>query len=191
MRYELRDYQRDAASEILKRLGRARRDWREDGDRTSFALSAITGSGKTVIATAVIEAFLYGSTDLGAERDPKVTFLWITDDPALNRQTKARMLDASELLNNWQMREVDEAFPDASLASGHVYFLNTQNFHIAPFISGLIDFNIFGYQLCKILIGSHAIYSKPGLFGFFGQSSDNIIGFITIGSYYRDIKTFY
>ena len=126
MRYELRDYQRDAASEILKRLTRARRDWREDGDRTSFALSAITGSGKTVIATAVIEALLYGSTDLGTQRDPKVTFLWITDDPALNRQTKARMLDASELLNNWQLREVDEAFPDASLAPGHVYFLNTQ-----------------------------------------------------------------
>ena len=105
---------------------RSRRDWREDGDRTSFALSAITGSGKTVIATAVIEALFFGSTDLDIERDPSVTFLWITDDPALNRQTKARMLDASELLNNWQLREVDEAFPDASLAPGHVYFLNTQ-----------------------------------------------------------------
>lgn len=126
MRYELRDYQRAAAAEVLNRLRRARGDWREYGDRTSFALSAITGSGKTVIATAVIEALFYGSTDLGTERDPKVTFLWITDDPALNRQTKARMLDASELLNNWQLREVDEAFPDASLAPGHVYFLNTQ-----------------------------------------------------------------
>ena len=126
MRYELRDYQRDAAIEILKRIGRARRDWREDSDRTSFALSAITGSGKTVIATAVIEGIFFGSTDLGADRDQNVTFLWITDDPALNRQTKARMLDASELLNNWQLREVEEAFPDASLAPGHVYFLNTQ-----------------------------------------------------------------
>jgi type III restriction enzyme len=126
MRYELRDYQRDAAIEILKRLDRARRDWAQDGDRTSFALSAITGSGKTVIATAVIEALLFGSTDLGTERDSDVTFLWITDDPALNRQTKTRMLDASELLNNWQLREVDEAFPDADLAAGHVYFLNTQ-----------------------------------------------------------------
>jgi len=125
MRYELRDYQRDAATEILTRIRRSRRDWSE-GERSSFALSAITGSGKTVIATAVIEALFYGSTDLGTERDPKVTFLWITDDPALNRQTKARMLDASELLNNWQLREVDEAFPDASLAPGHVYFLNTQ-----------------------------------------------------------------
>ena len=89
MRYELRDYQRDAALEILKRLQRARRDWREDRDRSSFALSAITGSGKTVIATAVIEALLFGSTDLDTDADPRVAFLWITDDPALNRQTRA------------------------------------------------------------------------------------------------------
>ncbi len=38
---------------------------REEAMRSSFALSAITGSGKTVIATAVIEALLFGSTDLG------------------------------------------------------------------------------------------------------------------------------
>jgi type III restriction enzyme len=126
MRYELRDYQRDAAQEILKRIRRARRDWAEDRDRSAFALSAITGSGKTVIATAVIEALLLGSSDLDAEADPRVAFLWITDDPALNRQTRARMHDASELLTPWSLAEVDESFLDVDLAPGRVYFLNTQ-----------------------------------------------------------------
>ena len=126
MRFELRDYQRDAAIDIIKRLRRSRRDM-EEGDRSSFALSAITGSGKTVIATAVIEALFFGSTDLDTDADPAITFLWITDDPALNRQTKARMLDASELLNNWQLREIDETFPDADLAPTRVYFLNTRS----------------------------------------------------------------
>lgn len=125
MRYELRDYQRDAAIEVLKRLKASRRDI-EEGGRTSFALSAITGSGKTVIATAVIEALLFGSTDLDTEVDPRMTFFWITDDPALNRQTRARMLDSSELLTPWSLREIDESFPDADLAPGAVYFLNTQ-----------------------------------------------------------------
>jgi hypothetical protein len=125
MLYELRDYQRDAALEVLKRLRRARRDM-EDGDRSYFALSAITGSGKTVIATAVVEALLHGSTDLDTDPDPRVTFLWITDDPALNRQTRGRMLEASERLTPWHLREVDESFPDADLAPGRVYFLNTQ-----------------------------------------------------------------
>ena len=126
MRYELRDYQRDAALEVLKRLRRGRRDWQEDGERSSFALSAITGSGKTVIATAVIEALLFGSTDLDTDADPRVAFLWITDDPALNRQTRARMFDASELLAPTTLVEVDESFLDADLAPGRVYFLNTQ-----------------------------------------------------------------
>ena len=125
MRYELRDYQRDAAIEILKRLERSRDDLAQ-GDRTSFALSAITGSGKTVIATAVIEALLFGSSDLDTDADPRTTFLWITDDPALNRQTRGRMLDASELLTPWSLREIDESFQDADLAPGRVYFLNTQ-----------------------------------------------------------------
>lgn len=126
MRYELRDYQRDAALEILKRLRRGRRDWQEDGERSSFALSAITGSGKTVIATAVIEALLFGSTDLDTDADPRVAFLWITDDPALNRQTRGRMFDASELLAPTTLVEVDESFLDADLGPGRVYFLNTQ-----------------------------------------------------------------
>lgn len=125
MRYELRDYQREAAIQLLRHLERSRRDLR-DGERSSFALSAITGSGKTVIATAVIEALLFGSTDLDIDADPGVTFLWITDDPALNRQTRGRMLDASELLTPGSLREVDESFPDHDLAPGCVYFLNTQ-----------------------------------------------------------------
>ncbi len=126
MRFELREYQRDAAIDTLKQLQRARRDWSMDGDRSSFALSAITGSGKTVIATAVIEALLYGSTDLGTDADPRIAFLWITDDPALNRQTRTRMFEASELLAPMTLVEVDEAFQDADLGPGRVYFLNTQ-----------------------------------------------------------------
>jgi hypothetical protein len=126
MRYELRDYQRDAALEVLKRIRRGRRDWRDDGERSSFALSAITGSGKTVIATAVIEALLFGSTDLDTDADPRSSFLWITDDPALNRQTRGRMFDASELLAPTSLVEVDESYLDADLAPGRVFFLNTQ-----------------------------------------------------------------
>ncbi len=124
MRYELRDYQRDAVTSAPR--APASRTAALPGYRSSFALSAITGSGKTVIATAVIEALFFGSTDLGAEADPKLTVLWITDDPALNRQTRGRMLDASERLTNWQLREVDESFRDEVLSPGRVYFLNTQ-----------------------------------------------------------------
>lgn len=125
MKYELFDYQRAAAIECLERL-----DWgRTDTDRgqlSSFALSAITGSGKTVIATAVIEAMLHGSADLEVEADPRATFLWVTDDPALNNQTRNKMLQASDLLQNARLRVLDNDFLDSDLAPGRVYFLNIQ-----------------------------------------------------------------
>jgi Type III restriction enzyme, res subunit len=89
MRYELIDYQREAARIIVDRLRLGRDLWASSKMPSSFALSAITGAGKTVIAAAVIEALLHGSSDLGAEADPNATFLWITDDPALNRQTRS------------------------------------------------------------------------------------------------------
>ncbi len=63
---------------------------------------------------------------LDTDADPRISFLWITDDPALNRQTRGRMFDASELLAPTTLVEVDESFLDADLAPGRVFFLNTQ-----------------------------------------------------------------
>src|SRR4051812_39141004 len=110
MRYELIDYQRTAAIGVLARLEWGRTLWNDSKVPSSFALSAITGAGKTVIAASVIEAMLHGSPDLGAQADPRATFLWITDDPALNRQTRNKMLDASDLLLPRALVEIDDGF---------------------------------------------------------------------------------
>lgn len=126
MRYDLLDYQRQAARDVLKRLRRCRRDWVEDQGLSAFALSAITGAGKTVIATAVIEALIYGSADLDVEADPRATFLWMTDDPSLNRQTRNKMRAASELLDPKRLVVLDNDFLNNELEPGRVYFLNIQ-----------------------------------------------------------------
>lgn len=126
MRYELLDYQREAAILVLNRLRLARGLWVSNRLTSSFALSAITGAGKTVIAAAVIEALIHGSADLDTELDPKATFLWITDDPALNRQTRSKMLDASDFLLPNSLIEIDDGFLDPDLAPRRCYFLNTQ-----------------------------------------------------------------
>ena len=125
MRYELFDYQREAAVGCVKNLVRGRRDW-EDGHQSSFALSAITGAGKTVIATAVIEALIHGSADLGVDPDPRATFLWVTDDPALNRQTRNKMIAGSDLLQPARLVILDDGFMNEELSPGTVYFLNIQ-----------------------------------------------------------------
>ena len=126
MRYELIDYQRRAAILVLDRLRLGRDLWASSKMPSSFALSAITGAGKTVIAAAVIEALLHGSADLGAEAEQNATFLWITDDPALNRQTRNRMLDASDLLLPHTLMEIDDGFLEQELRPKRCYFLNTQ-----------------------------------------------------------------
>lgn len=125
MRYELFDYQWEAAVGCVKNLIRGRRDW-EEGHRSSFALSAITGAGKTVIATAVIEALIHGSADLGVDPDPRATFLWVTDDPALNRQTRNKMIAGSDLLQPARLVILDDGFMNDELEPGRVYFLNIQ-----------------------------------------------------------------
>jgi type III restriction enzyme len=130
MRYELLDYQREAAIVVLDRLRLSRELWASNKLASSFALSAITGAGKTVIATAVIEALLYGSADLGAEADANAAFLWITDNPALNRQTRNKMLDASDLLVPSTLIEVDDGFLEEELVPKRCYFLNTQKLSI-------------------------------------------------------------
>lgn len=125
MRYELFDYQREAAVGCVRNLVRGRRDW-EHGHRSSFALSAITGAGKTVIATAVIEAMIHGSADLGVDPDPRATVLWVTDDPALNRQTRNKMIAGSDLLQPARLVILDDGFMNDELSPGRVYFLNIQ-----------------------------------------------------------------
>lgn len=126
MRYDLFDYQRDAAFHVLRRLDAARDLWVSHDARSSFALSAVTGSGKTVIATAVIEAMIYGSADLGVEPVLHAAFLWVTDDPALNRQTRKRMLEASDLVHPNQLVILDNDFLERDLRAGRVYYLNVQ-----------------------------------------------------------------
>ena len=127
MRYELRDYQRDAALEVLKRLRRGRRDWREAATRSSFALSAITGSGKTVIATAVIEALLFGSTDLDTDADPRIIVPVDHGRSGAQPADRGRMLDASELLTPEHARRGRRVVPRTPTSRpGSVYFLNTQ-----------------------------------------------------------------
>lgn len=126
MEFSLFDYQREATAEVLARLGIARDNWTRHNTKSSFALSAVTASGKTVIAAAVIEAMFYGSADLGCEADPRATFLWVTDDPALNRQTRSRMLEASDLLQPGRLVEIDNGFLNSELSPGRVYFLNVQ-----------------------------------------------------------------
>lgn len=125
MKVTLKDYQEDAAQRSLNNLGKASRRWHAEDERSSFALSAITGAGKTVISAAVIEALFYGSDEFNTEPDPTATVIWFSDSPTLNEQSRTRLMGASQKLEGRNLVRVEAPFSLPKFAPGKVYFLNT------------------------------------------------------------------
>ena len=124
MRFELKGYQEEAASEIVDGLGFAFERFEKNQKLSAISLSAATGAGKTVIATAVIERLLYG--DENTTPNPNLTFLWLTDDPSLNEQTRRKMRDGSSKIKPGQLVTVTQDLDQKMLDPGKVYFCHIQ-----------------------------------------------------------------
>jgi hypothetical protein len=126
MKFTLKDYQRDAVRDALVNLGKARRYWRSERDKTAFSLTAVTGAGKTVMAAAAFEALFHGDDDFGFEADAGAVVVWFSDDPSLNEQTRFRLMEASDRINHTDMVVVENTFNRPKFDAGKIYFLNTQ-----------------------------------------------------------------
>jgi type III restriction enzyme len=124
MRFQLTGYQTDASQEVISALQEGFDRYDKAKKSTAVSLSAPTGAGKTVIATSVIEEFFFGSEN--HTPIPETTFLWVTDDPSLNQQTKRKMLQASSLLQPSHLVAIDQSFDQQMLTEGKVYFVHIQ-----------------------------------------------------------------
>jgi len=124
MRLELKPFQELAVEAMGRRAGAARAE-AVTGEGQALVLSAPTGSGKTVIATAWMESIVRG--DDMRPGDPDATFLWITDDRELNEQTRRKLLATSDLFDESSLVTIDsDSFDRPLLDPGAVYFLNIQ-----------------------------------------------------------------
>lgn len=124
MKFTLEPYQSAAVESVLTNLGKARAGYLEDGERTAVGLTAPTGAGKTVIATAVLEG-IYKGTSTRAP-NPSMTVLWITDDRSLNAQTIAKITQASGgSIDINRIRFIGEV-DHRTLEPGHIYFVHIQ-----------------------------------------------------------------
>lgn len=126
MKFTLKDYQDEAVRDVLVNLRKARKRWREEGDRHAFSLTAVTGAGKTVMAAAAFEALFHGDDNYDFEADPGAVVIWFSDDPSLNEQTRFRLMESSDRLNHSDLVVVQNTFNQAKFEPGKVYFLNTQ-----------------------------------------------------------------
>lgn len=124
MKFTLEKYQIAAVDGVLANLSKARRGYAEDGEKTAVGLTAPTGAGKTVIATAVLEGIFLGTPS--HEPNPEATVLWLTDDRSLNAQTIGKILqasggriDANRIRFLWDLDE-------RTLEPGYIYFVHIQ-----------------------------------------------------------------
>ena len=124
MKIELKDFQTTSARGILTKLCQARQSV-SNGELEAIVLSAPTGSGKTITVAAVIDWTFGGAYGIPAR--PNTTFLWLSDSPELNAQSKGKLLAACDHLPFHRMLTVDsDSFDAERLEPGYVYFINTQ-----------------------------------------------------------------
>lgn len=123
MRLILKDFQEEKTTELLEKLRSAAREAKR-GEHQAVVLSSPTGSGKTIMATSAIERLVAGDDRIPPRREAR--FLWITDQPELNEQTRRKILDASSLIGPSKLLVVGSSFDQQEFAPGVVHFLNTQ-----------------------------------------------------------------
>ena len=136
-----RDYsfQKLATDELRKAIARAIRTYNLDSDHDYnqiISLQAPTGAGKTIIMATLIEDILCGSTigqpDSDAtphviEPQSDAIFVWLSDSPSLNEQSKMKIdLKADKVRLDQCVVISEESFDMETLEDGHIYFLNTQ-----------------------------------------------------------------
>lgn len=128
-------FQKKAVKELRKRVANGLRSYRMDSEWNQVvSLQAPTGSGKTIIMTALIESILYGAEageyDLemsGYEPQPDAVFVWLSDSPSLNAQSRDKIALKSGKIRWNQCVEIQEdSFDQEELSDGTIYFLNTQ-----------------------------------------------------------------
>lgn len=126
MKFTLKDYQEEAVGKTLENLKKAAKRWQEDGEKNAFSLAAATGAGKTVMAAGVFEALFHGDDSYDFVADPTATVIWFSDDPALNEQTRFRLIEASDRIDFSDLVVVGNTFNRDKFEAGKIYFLNTQ-----------------------------------------------------------------
>ena len=125
MKIELFPFQKIAVAELRFKADQAVRQYAATHTPQVVSLQAPTGSGKTVMMTSFIEDILFG--DDRHDEQPSAVFVWLSDSPQLNQQSKDKIDLQSDRISFGQTVMVeDESFDRETFEDGHLYFINTQ-----------------------------------------------------------------
>lgn len=124
MKLVLKDFQENAVEKLYGYARLAKREVEEGGDAQALVLASPTGSGKTMIATALMECIVQGDED--HQGDERAVFLWLTDAPDLNEQSRRKIRDSASVFGVSDLITIDSSFDHSVFEPGNIYFLNTQ-----------------------------------------------------------------
>ena len=125
MKVELFPFQQKAVSLLRDFAANALESYRRLHIPQVISLQAPTGAGKTIILSALIEDIYFGTEKY--MNQPDAIFVWLSDSPALNEQSKQKIdLKADKIKFGQCVTIEDESFDAEMLEDGHIYFLNTQ-----------------------------------------------------------------
>ena len=130
MKVELFPFQRKAVNDLRVRVANALNSYRMMNVPQVVSLQAPTGSGKTIIMAALIEDIYFGTENFAEQ--PDAIFVWLSDSPALNEQSKQKIdLKADRIRFGQCVTIEDNSFDMEELQDGHIYFLNTQKLSVS------------------------------------------------------------
>jgi type III restriction enzyme len=144
MKVNLFDFQKDALGKLREALINARNNVSEDNQQV-IAFSAATGSGKTIMMTALFEAILVEPDEqlawpLDWVPQQDAVILWVSDMPELNEQTKFKIESKSDKVHRVnQLITIDSHFDAPQLKGGRIYFINTQKLAVNQPLTNLSD----------------------------------------------------
>ena len=118
MREKLFGFQEDALAVLHKRINSANSMLLSDTEeQVIISFSAPTGSGKTIVMTALFEEILYGSAE--TQGDPDSIIIWLSDMPDLYEQSRRKIESKSDKIRVRNLHTIDPTFDRETLECGN------------------------------------------------------------------------
>ena len=125
MKVELFPFQKRTLADLRMKVGEAVGGYQRTHSNQVVSFTAPTGAGKTIIMAALIESIYFG--DIDYPEQPDAIFIWLSDSPQLNEQSKIKIdLKADRIRLGQCVTISEDSFDQELLDDGHIYFLNTQ-----------------------------------------------------------------
>lgn len=130
MKAELFPFQLKALRDLRMKTSEALGSYHRTHAPQVVSFTAPTGAGKTIIMASLIEDIFFGNESHADQ--PEAIFLWLSDSPQLNEQSKLKIDGKADRIRlNQTVTVTEDSFDQEYFDDGHIYFLNTQKLSVS------------------------------------------------------------